>query len=80
MNRYTESVRLALKPLPPLTLSMRELQALQSIAEGKTLREFAAEYGISNETAKDYIATARLKLGAVTTPHAVALACKAGVL
>lgn len=63
-------------------LSPREEEVLAMIAEGFGLREIGARLGISWRTARNHRNNARGKLGASTTPQAVAIfiAAKAGVL
>lgn len=65
---------------PRVRLSVRELQAVRGLSEGKTLLLIAREYGISIETQKDYMAKVRAKLNAATNAEAVYLAAKAGLI
>ncbi len=55
-------------------LSRREGQCLQLIARGRISKQIAADLGISENSVKLYLRSARLKLGAVTSYHAVAKA------
>ena len=55
-------------------LSGRESQCLQLLAMGRISKQIAAELGISESAVKLYLRSARLKLGAVTSHHAVARA------
>lgn len=61
-------------------LSPRERECLQWIAEGKTYWECARILGLSEHTVRFYLESARHKLGAVNTTHAVNKACKASLL
>lgn len=55
-------------------LSGRESQCLQLLAMGRLSKQIAAELGISESAVKLYLRSARLKLGTVTSHHAVARA------
>ncbi len=55
-------------------LSRRESQCLQLLATGRIFKQIAAELGISENAVKLYLRSARFKLGAVTSHHAVARA------
>ncbi|WP_115422099.1 MULTISPECIES: LuxR family transcriptional regulator [Sinorhizobium/Ensifer group] len=55
-------------------LSGRESQCLQLLASGRISKQIAADLGISESAVKLYLRTARLKLGALTSHHAVAKA------
>jgi DNA-binding CsgD family transcriptional regulator len=61
-------------------LSPRERECLQWIAEGKTYWECAVILGLSEHTVRCYLESARHKLGAANTTHAVNKAGKASLL
>ncbi len=61
-------------------LSPRELSAITHIAKGLSRAQAAAELGISEHTLRVYIESARHKLGALNTTHAVARALSMGVI
>lgn len=62
------------------SLSARERDAVQLIAKGLSRGQAAAKLGISENTFRVYIDSARHKLGALNIPHAVALATFKGVI
>ena len=55
-------------------LSGRESQCLQLLAMGRISKQIAADLGISENAVKLYLRSARMKLRALTTYHAVAKA------
>lgn len=55
-------------------LSGRESQCLQLLARGRISKQIATDLGISESAVKLYLRSARLKLGALTSHHAVARA------
>ncbi|UAX98441.1 LuxR family transcriptional regulator (plasmid) [Ensifer adhaerens] len=55
-------------------LSRRERQCLQLLAMGRISKQIAADLGISESSVRLYLRSARFKLGAVTSHHAVAKA------
>lgn len=61
-------------------LSPRERECLQWTAEGKTSWECAVILGITERTVRFYLESARHKLGAANTTHAVTKAGKASLL
>lgn len=61
-------------------LSPRERECLLWAAEGKTAWECAVILGLSEQTVRCYLESARHKLGATSTTHAVAKAIKANLL
>ncbi len=65
----------AAKPLSP-----REIDALSLIANGISRAGTAEKLGISEHTLRVYIESARLKLGAANTTHAVAMALTQGLI
>lgn len=58
----------------PRRLSRRESQCLRLLAMGRISKQIAADLGISENSVKLYLRSARLKLGAVTSHQAVARA------
>lgn len=67
---------------PPLqtALSPRETDALTLLALGYSRGRAAENLDISEHTLRDYVESARLKLGAANTTHAVARALTRGLL
>lgn len=61
-------------------LSPRERECLRWVGEGKTSWECAVILGISERTVRAYLETARQKLGAANTTHAVVKATKSSLL
>ena len=61
-------------------LSPRELSAMTYLAKGMNRAQAAAEMTISEHTLRVYIESARHKLGALNTTHAVARALATGVI
>jgi len=59
-----------------VTLSPREAEVLQLVADGLSTRQAAVELGISEATVKTYVRTLFEKLGATHRAHAVALALR----
>jgi len=62
------------------TLSPRELAAMRCLARGLSRAQAAAELSISEHTLRVYIESARHKLGALNTTHAVARALSTGLI
>ena len=69
----------AVGAMPP-SLSPRELSAMAFLAKGFSRAQAAGELNISEHTLRVYIESARHKLGALNTTHAVARAMKAGLI
>lgn len=67
-------------PAPSAALSPRELGAMSLLAKGMSRAQAAQELQISEHTLRVYIETARHKLGALNTTHAVARALSAGLI
>jgi len=65
---------------PRSLLSARERDVLRLAGDGLTVKESAEHLGIGHPTATEYLATARHKLGARNTTHAVMLARTRGML
>ncbi|MBV7377759.1 helix-turn-helix transcriptional regulator [Maritimibacter dapengensis] len=62
------------------SLSPRELAAIRCLACGLSRAQAAQELGISEHTLRVYIESARHKLGALNTTHAVARALSTGII
>jgi DNA-binding CsgD family transcriptional regulator len=77
-ERIIEDIRRA--PMPKTVVSPRELDTLRASSHGMVGQEVAALLGIGEESVKSYLASARRKLRAKNTTHAVALAIRAGIL
>ncbi len=65
---------------PPPALSPRELAAMTCLAKGMSRAQASREMGISEHTLRAYIESARHKLGALNTTHAVARALSEGII
>ena len=61
-------------------ITRRECEALSWIAEGKTIEDVGVILGISDETVKAHLDSARSKLSALNRPHAVAKAFRMGLI
>ena len=61
-------------------LSVRERDAIKLIADGLSRGQAAERLGISENTFRVYIDSARHKLGALNIPHAVAMAAYKGII
>ncbi|MEU4133625.1 LuxR C-terminal-related transcriptional regulator [Streptomyces wuyuanensis] len=61
-------------------LSPRQMHFLARVAEGQTMVSAGRELGLAAAAAEDYGKKIKAKLGARTMPHAVLLACRAGLL
>jgi len=66
--------------LPAASLSPRELSAMTLLAKGMSRGQAADELKISEHTLRVYIESARHKLGALNTTHAVARALSSGLI
>jgi len=64
----------------PLTLTPREHQVLELLAEGLSNKEIASQLGVSPHTAKFHVTALLDKFGAETRTEAVVLAARAGLL
>lgn len=62
-----------------MSLSPREKDVLSLIASGLTLEQAARKLGISARCANQYRGRAFDKLGAISSPHAIALALRIGI-
>ena len=67
-------------PEPAQTLSPREVDAMTFLAMGYSRAQVADTLSISEHTLRVYIESARFKLGAVNTTHAVARALTRGLI
>lgn len=67
-------------PAPIKPLSRREGEVLTFLAMGYARGQVAAKLTISEHTLRAYLETARLKLGAANTTHAVARAVSEGLI
>lgn len=65
---------------PGALLSPREVSAMTLLAKGRNRAQVAEELQISEHTLRVYIETARHKLGALNTTHAVARALAQGLI
>ena len=65
---------------PSRPLSNRERDAMRLIAEGLSRGRASERLGISENTFRVYIDSARHKLGALNIPHAIALAAHRGII
>lgn len=79
---HQQALRLSGEGEPHTTrsLSARERDAIRLIADGLSRGQAADRLGISENTFRVYIDSARHKLGALNIPHAVALAAHRGLI
>lgn len=68
------------KPEPVRSLSPREVDALTYLAMGYSRAQVADMLAISEHTLRAYVESARFKLGALNTTHAVARALAEGLI
>lgn len=61
-----------------LTLTKRQREILQLVADGETMREIALELGIAHQTTKNHMVVVLRKLGAMSSAQAVAVAIREG--
>jgi DNA-binding CsgD family transcriptional regulator len=61
-------------------LAARQTEVLALFAEGETAKTAARRLGVSYNTVKRHVDLAHHRLGARTTPQAVALALRAGLI
>lgn len=71
---------LAARPRSGIEITERELDVLHGIADGWSNAEIGALLGITTDTAKTHLHRLYRKLGARSRAHAVALACRLGIL
>lgn len=67
-------------PVDLHTMTRREIEAMEYIAEGKSVEATAASMRISAQTVKDHLDSARYKLQALNRAHAVTKAIRAGLI
>ena len=80
LHMHEAILRLEGRPMQKTKLSPRERECLLWVAEGKTNWECAAILGLTERTVRFYLESARHKLGAANTTHAVNKAGKASLL
>lgn len=68
------------QPEPPRALSPREIDAMTLLALGYSRAQVAHSLSISEHTLRVYIESARSKLGAQNTTHAIATALSRGLI
>lgn len=78
LNQKALEIERGTDNVPAQTLSPRELDALTLLGMGKSRALAADDLSISEHTLRVYIESARFKLGAANTTHAVALAMSRG--
>jgi len=66
--------------LPVETLTGREIEVLELLAEGLSNKAIAARLGISDQTVKFHVASVSGKLGAANRTDAVRLAVRRGLI
>lgn len=64
----------------PRVLTARQLEVLARVAAGASYAELAVEWCIAETTVRGYGHRAVLRLGANSLPHAVLIACRAGLI
>ena len=79
-NRKALDIRGERAPEPIRALSPRELDTLTYLAMGYARGQVAEMLGISEHTLRAYVESARFKLGAVNTIHAVSRALAEGLI
>jgi DNA-binding CsgD family transcriptional regulator len=67
-------------PIKTPPLSAREVDVLKSIASGRNRAKVADDLGISENTLRVYLDSARHKLNALNVSHAVAIAVQRGII
>lgn len=60
--------------------TLRQIEFLQQIARGDTMKRIAFERDISLQAVKNTVARAKVRLGASSMPHAIALAIHEGYI
>jgi DNA-binding CsgD family transcriptional regulator len=61
-------------------LSKRELEVLQRLSYGYSMKEMAEDMGISEFTVRDYLTAVNRKLGTKHRAEAVGVALRAGII
>ena len=70
----------AVQPTAEITMTHREIQTLNNLAEGRTSPEIGAILNVSSNTVDWYVASLQAKLKARNRNHAVALAFRQGLI
>jgi DNA-binding NarL/FixJ family response regulator len=65
---------------PPLSLTPRELEVLQLVAQGRANKEIAALIGVTERTVKFHLSAIMARLGAANRTEAVTLAAQNGLI
>lgn len=79
-NRKALAFEADRQQLPARALSPREAEVMTLLATGYSRAQAAVSLEISEHTLRVYIESARFKLGALNTPHAVARALSQGLI
>lgn len=58
----------------------KQYSVVKMLADGYTYSEIATTLFMSEHSAKGHIRVVKQKLGAKTTPHIIALACRQGLI
>ena len=61
-----------------VTLSPQQAKIMQNLVDGRTIKETALDLGIAAETVRKHVNKAKVKLGAITHDHAIALVVARG--
>ncbi len=80
LNRKALELEPGRQPEPAQPLSPREVDAMTMLALGYSRAQVANSLSISEHTLRVYIESARFKLGALNTTHAVARALSRGLI
>jgi DNA-binding CsgD family transcriptional regulator len=75
-----EAVTRAVAPATHAELTGREHEVLRLVAMGVPVEQIATQLYLSAHTVRTHIRNARIKLGASSRAHAIALAFRAGLL
>lgn len=78
-KRFTDAMGDAAESIP-VSLSRREIEALEQVARGLSNNEVADTLGLLTNTVKTYVKTAMHKLNATNRVHATVLARDAGII
>lgn len=70
----------SLNPVSDETLTAKEADLLQLLADGKKLEEASEEMGWREQTGKNYLVIIRMKLDAQTTFNAIAIALRRSII
>jgi DNA-binding NarL/FixJ family response regulator len=66
--------------LPGHGLTAREIEVLQLLATGLRVREIAEQLSLSPRTVEKNVASARLRVGARSTPQLMAIVVRDGIV